>query len=94
MLNRHKRAEDKGFKDFVKSLETTPLEKREVIFKVGISEDPIYMRSIKQNMLSMDRVADLTADEWKDIVSLTPNAPAIFAAMPAHRGTWTRGRRK
>jgi len=79
ILQRHKKSEEAGFKTFVKSLETTPEEKRKIIFKTGLSEDPLYMKAARENMLTLDVISMFSEDDLATLIQNTPNAPAIFA---------------
>jgi hypothetical protein len=74
ILRRIKKKEFEGFKDFVKSLETTAHSKRLNIIEAGILEDPVYMMYVFKNMTTPNEVIELVNDSIDMFVKSMPNA--------------------
>jgi hypothetical protein len=79
ILKRIKRKEYDGFKDFVRSLETTAHSKRVEIIQAAILEDPVYMTYIFKNMTTANEVIELVADSIDVVVKNMPNAISTLA---------------
>lgn len=75
MLDRIKKKQISGFKDFVINIETASVEKRTQIFTTGVLEDPIYMNYVIQNVRSFK---DLLALDDDDLSKLLLSQEQIF----------------
>ncbi len=79
ILRRIKKKEFDGFKDFVRSLETTAHSKRVDIIQAAILEDPIYMIYIFKNMTNPGEVIELVNDSIDVFVKNLPNSMNTLA---------------
>lgn len=79
MLERIKKKETAGFKEFVSNLETTAIEKRLDIIQLAILEDPIYMEWVLKNVITVDKVLDLPTEEIRMICQNLPNGIPLLA---------------
>ena len=78
ILNRIRRKEAEGFREFVCSLETTYKNKRKDIFQAGVLDDAAYMIWISQNMLNMKRISDLPEEELEKVIIELPNPVEVL----------------
>ena len=67
ILDRIKKKEYKGFKEFVGNLDSSPGFKRNEIMALGMIEDPIYMSWVVKNILTMDKFSKLSGDFFDTI---------------------------
>ncbi len=67
MLRRSKKKEMEGFKDLVKSLETSTPSKRVERFEKGALEDPVYMDWVAKNLIGIKHLIDLDSSEIESI---------------------------
>lgn len=63
MLERIKKKQIEGFKDFVESLETAPPASRAAIFMSGVLEDPRFMSWVTKNIRSFSGFLEFPTDE-------------------------------
>ena len=82
MLRRIRKKGEQGFKDFVKSLETTLKEKRNEIIQTGTLDDAVYMYWIGKNLMSISEVVDLSEAEMEIVLNSMPNPyPVLVRAF-------------
>ena len=62
VLSKHQKKGEEGFKNYVKTLETTPLDKAKEIISVGVLEDPVYLKWAMANMMSIDYIMSIRED--------------------------------
>ena len=67
ILDRIKKKEYKGFKEFVGNLDSSPGFKRNEIMALGMTEDPIYMSWVVKNILTMEKLSQLNGDFFDTI---------------------------
>jgi hypothetical protein len=63
MLDRIKKRQNEGFKEFVLNMETTPGIIRGQIFITGVLEDPVYMSYVMKNIRTFEDFLKLHPDE-------------------------------
>lgn len=63
MLDRIKKRQWEGLKDFVESVEVTGANQRQQILLNGILEDPIFMRWVTKNLRTFQQFLELPSDE-------------------------------
>ncbi len=68
MLDRIKRKQFDGFKDFVQSMEMTEGMKRQHIFITGVLEDPVYMMYVMKNLKTFKDFLELPSDEIEAVL--------------------------
>lgn len=69
MLDRIKKRQIEGFKEFVVNLETTPFQARAQIFTTGMLEDPVYMSYVMKNIKSFEDVLTLDSEEMETVLT-------------------------
>lgn len=69
MLDRIKRRQLDGFKEFVQNMEITALSKRQQIMTAGILEDPNFMSWVMKNIKALEDVLSLPTDEMDKLLS-------------------------
>lgn len=79
ILNRLKRNEYEGFKDFICSLETTTELKRKDILMSAMLEDPIFTTWVVKNLKTIDHFLNLSTDQIEAVLKIIPNSPLILA---------------
>ncbi len=79
MLERIKKRQILGFKEFVVNMETTGLQTRGQIFMAGVLEDPLYMSYVMKNIRTFDDLLGLDGDEVETILSQQDQLPGLFA---------------
>jgi hypothetical protein len=79
ILNRIKRQELDGFREFVTNLETTTESKRKEIIQLAVLEDPIYMNWILKNITDVNKVIRLSSDQFEKILKNLPNGLQILS---------------
>jgi hypothetical protein len=79
MLDRIKRRELDGFKEFVHNLETTGGMARQQIFIAGILEDPVFMQWVLRNTKGFEDLIKLPADELEAVLLHQEQIPKLFA---------------
>jgi hypothetical protein len=79
ILNRIKRQELSGFRDFVINLETTTESKRKEIIQLAALEDPLYVNWVLKNMTDVNQVIRLSSDQFEKILKNLPNGLQILA---------------
>ncbi len=78
MLDRIKKRQWDGLKDFVESLEVTGGQQKQQILLNGILEDPIFMRWVTRNLRSFNDFLALSSD---DIELVLRTSDAIVSVM-------------
>ena len=79
MLDRIKRKQFDGFKDFVQNMEITEGTKRQHIFMTGVLEDPIFMMWVMKNLKGFKDFSELPSDEMEAVLDSQDQMVAIFA---------------
>jgi hypothetical protein len=79
MLNRIKRQQFDGFKEFVANMETTAKNVRQQIFVAGTLEDPIFMAWIFKNLKNFDDFLNLPSDEIGQVLDHQDQVISVFA---------------
>lgn len=79
MLERIKKRQIQGFKDFVVNMETTGLQTRGQIFMSGVLEDPLYMSYVMKNIRSFEDFLGLDSDDVEKVLSQQDQLPGLFA---------------
>lgn len=83
MLERIKKRQWDGLKDFVESIEVTGATQRQQIMMNGILEDPIFMRWVTRNVRSFDDFLNLSSDEVDKVVRASDAMLTVIAkALP------------
>lgn len=78
MLDRHKKLGVEGFKNFVRNIETTPKSKRDNVVDLSFVEDPIYVSYALKNILTIERVLELSLDDLKLFVGESEDNLLVF----------------
>jgi len=79
ILPRIKKKEYEGFKEFIRSLETTPMKRRKELVFLGFLEDPAYMEWVGKNILTIEMILEVSTPELEAIIERVPRAAAMFA---------------
>jgi hypothetical protein len=79
MLDRIKRKQNEGFKEFVISMETTSATGRGQIFTAGVLEDPIFMSHVMKNIRTFDDFLKLDSDEIETVLLHQDQLLSLFA---------------
>lgn len=79
MLDRIRRAQLDGFKEFVQSMEITAISTRQQIFTNGVLEDPIYMEWVMKNIRTFDDFINLPSDEIESVLLSQDQIISLFA---------------
>ena len=79
MLERIKKKQWDGFKDFVENMEVTPSVQRPAILMNGILEDPRFMRWVTKNLRGFNDFMDLPADEIEAVLKSNESIVGVFA---------------
>lgn len=79
MLDRIKRRQIDGFKDFVINMETTGGSTRGQIFTAGVLEDPIYMNWVMKNIKTFDDFLQISSDDIEKVLTNQDQILPLFA---------------
>jgi hypothetical protein len=79
MLDRIKKRQLEGFKEFVHNMEVTGPMSRQHIFMTGILEDPIFMGWVTKNIRTFDDFLKLPSDEIDRVLSQQDQMIGVFA---------------
>lgn len=79
MLERIKKKQLEGFKEFVHSMETTGTSKRTQIVTAGVLEDPNFMFWVMKNMKTMEDFMTLPGEDVQAVLSSHPQIINVFA---------------
>lgn len=79
MLDRIKRKNLDGLKDFVLNMETTSAAKRQQIFTTGVLEDPIFMGWVMKNLRTFEEFLELPSEELEKIILSHEQILSMFA---------------
>lgn len=79
MLERIKKRQLDGFKEFVQNIETTGLWKRQQIITAGVLEDPNYMFWIMKNIRTFESILDLPSEDIEKVLSLQSQMVGVIA---------------
>lgn len=89
MLDRIKKRQLDGFKEFVQNMETTGLLKRQQIITAGVLEDPNYMFWIMKNIKSLPDILELPSEDVEKVLSTQSQVIGVLAkalfALPKDR---------
>lgn len=79
MLERIKRKQNEGFKDFVINMETTATTTRQQIFTAGVLEDPIFMSYVMKNLRTFDDFLKLDSEDIDSVITSQDQIMSLFA---------------
>lgn len=79
MLDRIKRRQLEGFKEFVLNIETTGATTRQQILMAGILEDPLFMSYVMRNVKTFEDFLGLPSDDIDSVLGHQNQLLAIFA---------------
>lgn len=79
MLERIKKKQLDGFREFVISLETTSIQSRGQIFTSGVLEDPMYMSWVMKNIRTFEDFLKLPGDEIEQVLLSQESILNVFA---------------
>lgn len=79
MLDRIKKRQFAGFKEFVQNMEITGGLTRQQIFMAGVLEDPIFMSYVMKNIRTFDDFLNLSSDDIDTVLMLQEQMMGIFA---------------
>jgi hypothetical protein len=79
MLDRIKKRQLDGFKEFVLNMETTSVNSRQHILMTGIVEDPIFMTYVMKNVRTFDDFLTLPIDEINLVLRSQEQIIGVFA---------------
>ncbi|MBT3983933.1 MAG: hypothetical protein HOE90_21435 [Bacteriovoracaceae bacterium] len=79
ILDRLKRNEYDGFKEFVRSLETTSPFRRKEIMILAMLEDPVYVHWVTVNLLNMEKFLQVGEDFYRMMCKKRENFPNVIA---------------
>lgn len=83
MLDRIKKRQWDGLKDFVESIEVTGATQRQMILMSGILEDPLFMRWVTKNVRTFNDFLQLSSDEVDTVVRANEAMLGVIArALP------------
>lgn len=78
MLDRIKKRQIDGFKEFVQSMEVTNGQTRIPIFTAGILEDPIFMGWVMKNVRTFDDFLALPSDDIEAVLKSSDQVMGVF----------------
>jgi len=81
MLDRIKKGQLEGFKEFVQSMEITGPQTRQQIFTSGVLEDPIYMDWVMKNLKTFDDFVSLPSEEIEKVLLSQDQIISMFAKI-------------
>jgi hypothetical protein len=70
MLERIKKKQESGFKEFVVSMESANSQRRTQIFTTGVLEDPLYMAYVVKNIKVFEDVLKLDPSDINSVLTL------------------------
>lgn len=79
MLDRIKKKQFAGFKEFVLNMETTSPSTRQQILIAGILEDPVFMTYVMKNVRTFDDFMNLSTDEIDQVLLHQEQLLGVFA---------------
>jgi hypothetical protein len=79
ILDRIKKRQTDGFKEFVINMETTGATSRSQIFTAGVLEDPIYMGYVMKNIRCFDDFLQLNSDDINAVLTEQEQLLGLFA---------------
>jgi antitoxin component YwqK of YwqJK toxin-antitoxin module len=79
MLDRIKKKQNEGLKEFVINMETTAGTTRGQIFTVGVLEDPIFMSYVMNNIRTFDDFMNLDSDDIDTVITSQEQIMTLFA---------------
>ncbi|HXH75216.1 MAG TPA: FliG C-terminal domain-containing protein [Bacteriovoracaceae bacterium] len=79
MLDRIKKKQFEGFKEFVQSMEITGSQTRVPIFTAGILEDPLFMGWVMKNIMTFEDFLKLPSDEIESVLKTQDQMMGILA---------------
>lgn len=79
MLDRIKKRQIDGFKDFVINMETTGGPTRVQIFTAGVLEDPLYMNWVMKNIKTFDDFLKINSDDIAKVLNNQDQILPLFA---------------
>lgn len=79
MLDRIKKRQFDGFKEFVQNMETTGSTTRGHIFTAGVLEDPVFMSYVMKNIRTIDDFLNLSGDDIETVLASQEQMMGIFA---------------
>jgi hypothetical protein len=79
MLDRIKKKQADGFKEFVSSMETTGSPMRGQILTAGLMEDPLYMTYVMKNLKTFDDFLQLSSDDILKVITSQNQMVGLFA---------------
>ena len=87
MLDRIKKRQYDGFKEFVRNMEVTAAIPRGQIFLNGLLDDPIFMSYVTKNIRTFDDFLELPSEEIEKVLKsqdqmLTMLAKSLFGSTP------------
>jgi hypothetical protein len=79
MLERIKKRQIDGFKEFVINMETTATSTRTQIFTAGVLEDPLFMSYVMKNLKTFDDFIKLNSDDIEAVITSQEQVMSLFA---------------
>jgi hypothetical protein len=79
MLERIKRKQIDGFKDFVQNLEITTGTTKHQIFTTGVLEDPLYMSWVMKNLKTYEDFINLGSGDINTVIASQERIVNVFA---------------
>ena len=79
MLDRIKKRQNDGFKEFVINMETTASLTRGQIFTAGVLEDPIFMSFVMKNIRTFEDFLTLDSDDIDTVLTSQEQIMTLFA---------------
>ena len=79
MLDRIKKRQIDGFKEFVINMETTGFQSRAQIFTAGVLEDPVFMNYVMKNLKTFDDFLELDSDDIEAVLTSQEQVMTLFA---------------
>lgn len=79
MLDRIKKRQIDGFKEFVINMETTPFQSRAQIFTTGVLEDPVFMNYVMKNIKTFDDFLELESGDIETVLNSQEQMIGLFA---------------
>jgi antitoxin component YwqK of YwqJK toxin-antitoxin module len=79
MLDRIKKRQLDGFKEFVQNMEITSFQKRAPIFSAGVLEDPLLMEWVMKNIKTFDDFLGLPSEEIDHVLQSQEQMIQLFA---------------
>jgi hypothetical protein len=79
MLDRIKKRQNDGFKEFVINMETTASGTRAQIFTAGVLEDPVFMSYVMKNIRTFEDFMNLDSDDIDTVLNSQEQIMTLFA---------------